>query len=88
MGVLPVFTSSFGDSGGNLTVQTLLGMFVFVENIVPLCLLWLQYYSSMVQYITTWYSAFRANYKLVHQLRRARQDTLNNNILSSGCDVC
>ena len=40
MGVLPVPTSSFGDMESNVTVQTLLSVFVFVDNVVPICLLW------------------------------------------------
>ena len=40
MGVLPVPTSSFGDMGSNATVQTLLSVFVLVENVVPIFSLW------------------------------------------------
>ena len=40
MGVLPVPTSSFWDMDNNVTVQTLLSVFVFVENVVPICSLW------------------------------------------------
>ena len=32
MGVIPVLTSSFGDSGSNLRVQTLLRMFVWDDG--------------------------------------------------------
>ena len=49
MGVLPAPTSSFWDMGSNVTVQTLLCVFVFVENIAPIWLLWEKHCDITIQ---------------------------------------